>query len=47
MCGVGEGACMAGETAAASDDMHPTGMHFCAYVMFLCFMTVVALCSSE
>ena len=34
VCGVGERACMAGETAAASDDMHPTGMHSCAYVMF-------------
>ena len=26
------GACMAGETAAAADDMHPTGMHSCLQI---------------
>ena len=28
------GACVAGETATAADDTHPTGMHFCYVVTF-------------
>ena len=28
-CMAGGGACMAGETAAAADGMHPTGMYSC------------------
>ena len=46
MCGGGhalqgahawQGACMAGEMATAAGSTHPTGIHFCFSVVFICF----------